>query len=87
MQNEHGPLDILINNAGVGMSARFLAMPLEDWDWIVSINLMGAIYMCQAFGPQMACPLDPHRTPGNPWRRPAPADRLDREGYYGPRAG
>ena len=53
VQNEHGPLDILINNAGVGMSARFLAMPLEDWDWIVSINLMGAIYMCQAFGPQM----------------------------------
>src|SRR3954447_9081848 len=50
---EHGPLDILVNNAGVGMSARFLDMPLEDWDWIVSINLMGAIYMCRAFGPRM----------------------------------
>ncbi|MBV8984592.1 MAG: SDR family NAD(P)-dependent oxidoreductase [Acidimicrobiia bacterium] len=50
---EHGPLDILVNNAGVGMSARFLDMPLEDWDWIVSINLMGAIHMCHAFGPRM----------------------------------
>jgi 2-hydroxycyclohexanecarboxyl-CoA dehydrogenase len=50
---EHGPLDILVNNAGVGMSARFLDMPLADWDWIVSINLLGAIYMCHAFGPQM----------------------------------
>jgi NAD(P)-dependent dehydrogenase (short-subunit alcohol dehydrogenase family) len=50
---EHGPLDILVNNAGVGMSARFLDMPLEDWDWIVSINLMGAIYMCHEFGPKM----------------------------------
>ena len=50
---EHGPLDVLVNNAGVGMSGRFLDMPLEDWDWIVSINLMGAIHMCRAFGPEM----------------------------------
>jgi short-subunit dehydrogenase len=28
-------------------------MSLEDWDWIVSINLMGAIHMCHAFGPRM----------------------------------
>jgi NAD(P)-dependent dehydrogenase (short-subunit alcohol dehydrogenase family) len=53
VHNEHGPLDILVNNAGVGMSARFLDMPLDDWDWIVSINLMGAIQMCHAFGPRM----------------------------------
>src|SRR5438067_12628423 len=53
VHNEHGPLDILVNNAGVGMSARFLDMSLEDWDWIVSINLMGAIHMCHAFGPAM----------------------------------
>jgi 2-hydroxycyclohexanecarboxyl-CoA dehydrogenase len=53
VHHEHGPLDILVNNAGVGMSARFLAMSLEDWDWIVSINLMGAVHMCHAFGPKM----------------------------------
>jgi len=53
VHREHGSLDILVNNAGVGMSGRFLAMPLEDWDWIVSINLMGGIHMCHAFGPPM----------------------------------
>ena len=53
VQSEHGPLDVLVNNAGVGMSGRFLDVPLEDWDWIVSINLMGAIHMCHAFGPAM----------------------------------
>jgi 2-hydroxycyclohexanecarboxyl-CoA dehydrogenase len=53
VHTEFGALDVLVNNAGVGMSARFLDMPLEDWDWIVSINLMGAIYLCHAFGPRM----------------------------------
>ena len=53
VHTEHGPLETLVNNAGVGMSARFLDMTLEDWDWIVSLNLMGAIYLCNAFGPEM----------------------------------
>ncbi len=50
---EHGPLDVLVNNAGVGMSGRFLAMSPEDWDWILGINLMGVVHGCQAFGPAM----------------------------------
>jgi 2-hydroxycyclohexanecarboxyl-CoA dehydrogenase len=50
---EHGPLDVLVNNAGVGMSARFLAMAPQDWDWILGINLMGVVNGCQAFGPAM----------------------------------
>jgi NAD(P)-dependent dehydrogenase (short-subunit alcohol dehydrogenase family) len=53
VHDEHGTLDVLVNNAGVGMSARFLDMRLEDWDWIISINLMGAVHTCHAFGPAM----------------------------------
>ncbi len=46
-------LDILINNAGVGLGASFRDTPLEDWDWIISINLMGVIHGCHFFLPPM----------------------------------
>lgn len=39
-------LDLLINNAGVGCSGNVGELPLEDWQWIININLNGAIYGC-----------------------------------------
>ena len=53
VEAEFGPLDVLVNNAGVGMSGRFLDTEPEDWDWILSINLRGVINGCRAFGPAM----------------------------------
>jgi len=50
---EHGPLGVLVNNAGVGMSGGFADMTLEDWDWIRSVNLDGVVNGCHAFGPAM----------------------------------
>jgi len=45
--------DILMNNAGVAMSAGLLDTSLDDWDWIVGINLWGVIYGCHFFVPRM----------------------------------
>jgi NAD(P)-dependent dehydrogenase (short-subunit alcohol dehydrogenase family) len=53
IHREHRPLDVLVNNAGVGMTGRFLDTSLADWDWILSINLMGVLHGCYAFGPAM----------------------------------
>jgi NAD(P)-dependent dehydrogenase (short-subunit alcohol dehydrogenase family) len=53
LADDVGPVDVLVNNAGVGMSARFLDTTLDDWDWIVGINLMGVVHGCKAFGPGM----------------------------------
>jgi len=47
------PLDVLVNNAGVGMTGRFGDMSLDDWRWIRSINLDGVVHGCHAFGPAM----------------------------------
>jgi NAD(P)-dependent dehydrogenase (short-subunit alcohol dehydrogenase family) len=48
-----GPVDVLVNNAGVGMTGRFADMSVEDWLWIRSINLDGVVHGCAAFGPAM----------------------------------
>jgi NAD(P)-dependent dehydrogenase (short-subunit alcohol dehydrogenase family) len=48
-----GSLDILMNNAGVGLAGGFLHTTLEDWTWIVGINLMGVVHGCHFFVPKM----------------------------------
>ncbi len=46
-------VDVLVNNAGVALAGGFLDTSLEDWDWIVSINLRGVVHGCHAFVPRM----------------------------------
>jgi 2-hydroxycyclohexanecarboxyl-CoA dehydrogenase len=48
-----GPVDVLVNNAGVGMTGRFADMTVDDWRWIRSVNLDGVVHGCAAFGPGM----------------------------------
>jgi NAD(P)-dependent dehydrogenase (short-subunit alcohol dehydrogenase family) len=50
---EAGVVDLLVNNAGVGLGAGFLESELEDWDWIVAINVMGVVHGCHFFVPPM----------------------------------
>ncbi len=49
----HGAPDVLVNNAGVGLSGRFLDTAPDDWNWILGTNLHGVIHGCRAFGPAM----------------------------------
>ena len=46
-------VDLLVNNAGVGLAASFADTTLDDWDWIVGINLMGVVHGCHFFLPEM----------------------------------
>jgi NAD(P)-dependent dehydrogenase (short-subunit alcohol dehydrogenase family) len=51
--SEHGDLDVLVNNAGVGVAGSFLDTTIDDWTWLRAINLDGVAHGCYAFGPGM----------------------------------
>jgi NAD(P)-dependent dehydrogenase (short-subunit alcohol dehydrogenase family) len=48
-----GGLDILINNAGVGVFAPVADMRIEDFQSIIETNLSGVFYCCRAAIPHM----------------------------------
>lgn len=50
---EHGPPAVLVNNAGIGVSGAFLDTPLDAWEAIVGVNLMGVVHGCRFFGGPM----------------------------------
>lgn len=45
--------DVLINNAGVATAGTVAESPLEDWHWVIGINLMGVVHGMKAFVPMM----------------------------------
>jgi NAD(P)-dependent dehydrogenase (short-subunit alcohol dehydrogenase family) len=51
---EAGDVWLLVNNAGVYLSAPFVEMPLAEWEFVVGVNLWGVVYCLQAFLPGMA---------------------------------
>ena len=53
VQQELGPIDVLLNNAGIGTFAKFLEMEPADWEHIIQVNLMGTYYVTRAVLPGM----------------------------------
>ncbi|MGW7595963.1 SDR family NAD(P)-dependent oxidoreductase, partial [Streptomyces rubiginosohelvolus] len=50
----YGVVDVLVNNAGIGLSGPFLETTSEDWRNVLDVNLWGVIHGCRLFGRQMA---------------------------------
>ena len=50
---EMGRVDVLFNNAGVGVAGLLDEITLEDWESVVGTNLWGIIYACHYFYPRM----------------------------------
>lgn len=51
---EYGVVDVLVNNAGIGLSGPFLDSSTADWKEVLDVNLWGVIHGCRLFGRQMA---------------------------------
>jgi len=50
---EHGPLDVLVNNAGVERAGSVEEIPLSDFRAVMETNYFGAIRCIQAVAPHM----------------------------------
>lgn len=48
-----GKIDVLVNNAGVCMSAPMSETTIEDWERIIDVNLWGYIYTINALLPHL----------------------------------
>lgn len=48
-----GGTDLLVNNAGVAAAGAVGDFAIEDWEWIMRINLWGVILGCHTFAPRM----------------------------------
>jgi len=46
-----GGVDLVFNNAGVAGRGEVGEFALEDWDWLIGINLMGVVNGCHFFRP------------------------------------
>src|SRR4051794_31127488 len=46
--DQHGRLDILVNNAGITIDKPALKLTVDDWNKVLTVNLSGAFFMCQA---------------------------------------
>lgn len=50
---EHGPIDVLVNNAGITRDRLFVKMTKEDWDAVINTNLTSMFNVTKQVVPDM----------------------------------
>jgi NAD(P)-dependent dehydrogenase (short-subunit alcohol dehydrogenase family) len=53
VESRFGAVEVLVNNAGLGRSHRFVDHPDELWDQLLAVNLTGVYRVTRAFVPRM----------------------------------
>ncbi|MFT5916832.1 MAG: 3-oxoacyl-[acyl-carrier protein] reductase [Bacteroidia bacterium] len=53
IMNDHGRIDILINNAGIIRDKSFVKMSDDEWNSVLNVNLNGAFNTCKVVVPIM----------------------------------
>lgn len=53
IDHRYGHIDVLVNNAGIGLTGRVADATPADWDWIIDVNIKGVGNGIQAFLPKI----------------------------------
>ncbi|MBK8260626.1 MAG: SDR family NAD(P)-dependent oxidoreductase [Nannocystis sp.] len=56
----HGRVEIVVNNAGVSVTAPLEEHSFEDFEWLVGINFWGVVYGCKLFLPHLKAAGEGH---------------------------
>ena len=49
----YGVVDVLVNNAGIGVAGTFLDTPVEEWRRVLDVNLWGVLHGCRLVARRM----------------------------------
>jgi NADP-dependent 3-hydroxy acid dehydrogenase YdfG len=60
VKNELGPVDVVVNNAGVSLTQTIAEMRDEDFMWLMDINFWGTVHGTRAFLPQLLSRPEAH---------------------------
>ncbi|MBK8258593.1 MAG: SDR family NAD(P)-dependent oxidoreductase [Polyangiaceae bacterium] len=60
MTKHFGGTDVIFNNAGVAVGGPVHEIPVDDWEWLMGINLWGVIYGTLAFLPHFRAQKSGH---------------------------
>lgn len=58
--DEHGQVNLVVNNAGVALGATIDGMSYEDFEWLMSINFWGVVHGTKAFLPHLKAAGEGH---------------------------
>jgi short-subunit dehydrogenase len=57
---DHGKVNLVFNNAGVGLGSTLEGVTYEDFEWIMNINFWGVVYGTKAFLPHLRASGEGH---------------------------